>query len=511
MGTFTQQVLSFITQPAGNYFYHLWLVFLLTISLFVSGSLLNKGQSSTKTHTTIVFSVLLAFEVLYIILEGLSGLSNFELNRYIPLLDRVFSAMSLVVIAWLWAYPVFNRQSLRWVIALETISIILLLISVPLWQPANLSQLLTFSPVEWIWQIFSLLIILSGFTLLVTQRPPNVNFGFVFLGLALLGHLAQLIFSSTEVGIAGLVHISYLFASPLLLIVASRDVPVPTTIKRPNSSTRSPLHERRRYSADPKTIHALLNLALERDPENVSVAIARAVSQALLADISILISINEDAQMNMEGGYDLIREEDLSGRPIEKDGLPLVSNSIIQRRSLRLPSGIANATDIKTLGQLLKLNNAGNLLVVPMLDPEQVVLGGIILLSPYSNRLWSGDDQVYLEKITGDITPLYLHFRNLNQTGLSADELHSKLEKATREIEDLNQTIANLKVEIQALTDAQERQMNASNSNQLENELRLALTEIARLQNTLAKANMRILQLEKNPPHETESLSIDNQ
>ncbi len=495
-----QQVISFIIQPAGNLYYHLWLIFALGICLLAQLRYIQKSQSSLQIHTTIAISFLLGLQILYFGADELNLSYNLELGGILALFDRAIASISVILIAWVWAYPNFSRELVRWVILVAILPVILLVITAGVLQPVTGQIPFSTSPVEWLWQLFSLLIICAGGAVLWWKHPANPEFGWLFLGLVFFGHLVQIGFPSLGGEIPGPVHLSELFAYPLLLALPFRNLGERRAGKSSITSPRPPLQERRRYSADPKTVHAFLNLALENDPGRACTTITRAISQALLADICILLSNLPGNQLVMEGGYDLIREEGLGGHAIDKETIPLISNSIEQKRSLRIPANLSNAIDIKTFAQLLGLNDPGNILIVPLVASGEAVLGGIILFSPYSNRIWSGDDQVYLEKITADIMPLYLRFQNLNQHDPAGDALRSELEKASQEVVELQKAVSNLRIENERLLDLQQGQTSKIETSHLENELRLALSEVARLQNSLAQANMRILQMEKESP-----------
>ena len=147
----------------------------------------------------------------------------------------------------------------------------------------------------------------------------------------------------------------------------------------------------------PKTLHALLDLAGETDPNKINDDITRAVAQSMLADLSFLIYLTDNKQMVIASGYDLIREEKLDGVTLNKDAIPLLANAVQRGRPLRLPAS-STSSDLRGLGELLGLSSPGHLLNVPIAN-EHEPIGSILLLSPYSNRLWSADDQTFLSSI----------------------------------------------------------------------------------------------------------------
>ena len=303
----------------------------------------------------------------------------------------------------------------------------------------------------------------------------------------------------------------------------------------------SPVDERRRYSTDPKTFHALLALAGESSSDKLSQAITRAIAQTMLADLCFLIYLTDNNnQMQIASGYDLIREENLDGGSMNKNMIPMLTNALQRGRPLRLPSSSTSA-DIKGLSDLLGLASPGHLMSVPIVTPEKDPIGGVLMLSPYSNRLWSAEDQAFLANIALSLVPIIQRGQRMTtleakgeQTRQALDIAQSRIADMERRNSDLLKQMEAVKADSQeglaqaehlaALTKVQEEAQKAieklkkeneelrtakdvkgvrsvgtsnANSTQVESELRRTLEEVARLQNQLAEANMRVIEAEK--------------
>ena len=158
-------------------------------------------------------------------------------------------------------------------------------------------------------------------------------------------------------------------AYPILLTLPQRfsapvstNAPVENPAQAKHAKQETPVQERRRYSTDPKTFHALLALAAESSAPKVSQAITRAIAQTMLSDLCFLMYLTDNKnQMIIASGYDLIREESLEGGSLNKNAIPMLANSIQRGRPLRMPASSTSA-DIKGLSELLGLQNPGNLL-----------------------------------------------------------------------------------------------------------------------------------------------------
>jgi signal transduction histidine kinase len=255
----------------------------------------------------------------------------------------------------------------------------------------------------------------------------------------------------------------------------------------------------------------------------------------MLADLSFLIYLTDNNnQMQIASGYDLIREENLEGGSMNKNVIPMLTNSIQRGRPLRLPSSSTSA-DIKGLSDLLGLTSPGHLMSVPIITAEKEAIGGVLVLSPYSNRLWSAEDQAFLANIATSLVPIIQRGQKLNALEHKSEQTKQELEVAQARIAELDRrnsdllkqmdavkadaaeglaqaenlaeltriqdesqkAIEKLKAENENLRKSQGIKPGSKASTQLESELRSTLEEVARLQNQLAEASMRSAEAEK--------------
>jgi signal transduction histidine kinase len=238
----------------------------------------------------------------------------------------------------------------------------------------------------------------------------------------------------------------------------------------------------------------------------------------------------------IHSGYDLIREEELAGAALDQAKIPLISNAVQRGRPLRLLCENSIPPDSKVLCDAIGLQQPGNLMLIPLLI-SQKVWGGLLLLSPYSNRAWNLEDQNYLGTATETIAQLLQQVgsQTTNDTEITQlkDELSStqsrveKLEDENKNLSDeierrrhtgepdadtealialqkeSQELIARLQVENQRLKDSLKKSItatseeNGGNNNHLMGELRLALQEVAQLQNSLGEAETKLNSLKK--------------
>jgi signal transduction histidine kinase len=267
----------------------------------------------------------------------------------------------------------------------------------------------------------------------------------------------------------------------------------------------------------------------------------------MLADLCFLLLLAKDKSLSIACGYDLIREENLEGTAVNKDAIPLLANAIQRGRPLRLPAS-KPSSDLKALGEMLGLTNPGHLLSVPITSREREPLGGILILSPYSNRLWSAEDQTYLSNVSTLFVPILERgqraslleterdqaYKDAQSAQEQATDVKKKYEEAAKELEKVNdkvsqsqlqaennaallvmqeesqKTIESLKSQIEQMRQAGEVGGLPIDSTQLERELRQALEEIARMKNAQADSNVKILELEQRPtaPMDSEQMEV---
>jgi signal transduction histidine kinase len=549
MSQFFDQIFILLTTPPGNLIYHIVLVFTIAGTLLGAIQLLRSDQFPYMRRLVFGLVILLGLQVLLFIASALPMQGVLDPGTLLPPLDRAVTLLSLVWITWLWAFPEPVRLADFAALLLSLLGLALFGLTLAFWVQVSGTSFNT-SIFEMIWQGFSLAVALLGILVLSMRRRGGWGNGLAMLLLALLGHLLSLVWPLAG-DFPGFVRLTQLALFPLLLTIVPRSPiivsePKPA-IKKGKSKKEEPIQERRRYSTDPRTFHALMSLAAEDSSDKISRAMTRGIAQAMLADLCFLILMGKDKSLSIACGYDLIREETLDGTPISKDAIPLLANAIQRGRPLRLP-GSSSSADLKGIGQTLGISNPGHLLCVPVASHERGTLGAILILSPYSNRLWSAEDQSYLSNVStlfipilerGQRASLLEAERNqadqeLRSAQQEALEVKKKHDTALKELEQLNarvsqsesqagdvaallaiqeesqKTIDFLQKQVEQLRQSREAGGLSGESKQLEKELRQTLEELARMQNAQAESNGKIHELEQRstPPITSEQVEV---
>ncbi len=546
-----QNILDLITSPTGNLIYHLVLAFSVISSLQAAWIAKESVPSTQSRRLVFGLGMLLLGQVVLFVCSGLAWQKVIDANRFFPPLDRAVILFSLVWIVWLWNFP--NPARLGDLVTgfLNLGVIVLFFFTYTSWSAQAGEHFNSFSWMDWSWQIASIFVIVTGIAILLFSRPVGWGFGFAMLALLLGGIVAHLLVMPTVGDLSGYVRIAQLAAFPLLptllhrLRTATAEEEEPVRVRQavaepaqvqPESAAQIPYprkQERRRYSTDPRTLHAWLELSEIRDQEKILAGMSKAIAHTMLADLCFLVNGPNYGHIVLQSGYDLIREEEMQGTMLEQGQLPMLSNALQRGRSLRVVTTDSQPPDLITLSSALGLKETGSLMFIPLTYKEKQE-GGILLLSPYSNRQWSQDDQTYLTSELEIIARILHREPPQAETTLGenlrieVDGLRAENQKLLADVNQLRQgilptsqpvapemdltalvalqqdaqeQIASLQAENERLQAALRSQgisvLSPDEFTRLEQELRSTLQEIAQLQNQLAEANARNMMLER--------------
>ena len=74
---------------------------------------------------------------------------------------------------------------------------------------------------------------------------------------------------------------------------------------------------------------------------------------------------------------------------------------------------------------------------VPIVSQDKEPLGGVLLLSPYSNRLWSAEDQAFLANIAVSLVPIIQRGQKMTSLEIKGEQTKQALDVAQSRIGDL--------------------------------------------------------------------------
>ena len=537
MDTIFQQVIDLITNNPGNLIYHLVLAFSIMGALQAAMHLWQNDEFPQGRRMVIGLGLLLGTRLILIIIAAWGYMSSTDWHILLPVVDRAMMAFALILIISLWTFPEPLRTA-DTTSALVGLLILILFIINQVWWSVHQSESAFNERIPSIaWEIFGAFILLIGSVLLIIRRPNRSMFGLAMIGVLVLGHIGQMLFPDLTSDYPGFVRLFEMAAYPLLWALPNRfTIPSKKTDQVVVASKQGEV--RQRYGTNPDTFHDILSLTTKGPPEQTCKKITKLLAETLLADVSLLVlPPNDDGQITIQCGYDLIRETYLQPVLLASEQVPLLVSAMKHMRPLRLPAS-STSKDLVSLGNNLEIDRTGHLLAafVPPSNGENPLMG-FILISPYSDRSWSGEDQDFLNKIA---TTLSLHFRQSDQLDNKRKELeiiHQSLESSQNlleetqaeneilrnefnaiseraiqelgketvtsmnpeiESDDIIQQLKNENKRLEKVIEEFNNQESAVSTNtiHLEEELKLTLTEISQLNTQLVEAEEQLFQLD---------------
>ena len=543
MGNWLEQVLKLLSTETGSLTYH------LVLSFSVAGALqlvLNQGAQGFVARwrrTLLGLGVLLALQLGLFAISGLSWQAILAGEQLMPPLDRAFSLLSLILIVWLWCYPDPTPLPDAATLLLGLLAAAAAVLGALWWplQPVDLA--FNHSSADIAAQLIGLAILLFGTLGILTLRPEGWGYGLsMFICLA-TGIALHLLLSPPGGDYPIAIRLSQMIAYPFLLLLAQR---FPQGVERraaaEDAATATVPADR--YDAglpgDAQTWQMLNELAVENDPDQLARGITALLAQTMSADLCLLLAApDESGKIAVRSAYDLNAKRYLEPATLDGRALPALSSALRMGRARRL-SGNSAAPDLAELARVLGIEKTGNLLLSPVLVEDGKVAAGLLLLSTDSAKDWSPNEIAVLgmlskllvqflqrsQEMIGfkqDLAQSRQHLRLAQDQAQQAMEERQKLrdqlavlqENAERDHMQLvalsavsaahiaaQKTLAELRAENEQLKEAArltDRTLGQK-SQSLEGELRLALEEIALLQQSITEADEKISSMKLAQP-----------
>ena len=543
MTKFFQQVFNILTSPPGNLIYHLVVVFSIAISLQIVLSNRRREENHNTNRTLLGLAVLLAAQLVLFLSSGLAWQNIADPQFYLPPVDRALTALSLIWIIWLFSLPEPQRtaDAINGILNLTTF--ILLAFTLASWRGVDPGTAFNNSLLDLGWGIMCLFLSLTGILMLLLEKPASWSMALSFLLLHIVGYVTHLLYTGPVGDFAAPLRLAQICAFPLLPVMVLRRIgsqPQTSAAPSPSQQPEQPFMERRRYTADPRATYNWLNLAVQENEEEVHLALTHAMAQTLLADICLLFEKSQFSnELLLRGGYDLIREEEIPPNiTLQNSTLPTIAGAIERGKPLLISAQERQLPDFDALVEILGLEKTGNLLLVPI-TLNRLVWGGLLLMSPYSNRVWEKQDETYLTSAIEMLAQILEKAKRFDKDKKAFRQLENELEIAQLQLSNLQakpesavlapttdtraprpdteddlEKLITLQKETQLIVEqlkAENEQLRTNLSfmktgsiqkseetaDEIRSELRLALQEIAHLQNELADSNLKNVKLEK--------------
>jgi signal transduction histidine kinase len=529
MDSFFSEILSILTTPPGNLVYFLVVAFTIAACFQLSLYQWRRSGFPQGRRLVIGLGMLLLVQLAQFVFAGFAWQNLVPSHGFLPPLDRAVTLLTLVVVAWMWLFPEPAPVGDAGAIFMGLIVLVFTGVAWVWWRGQPIEFFYNASQADLYSDLFGLILLAVSSLLLLVRRPNGWGFGLAMNMILLAGYVARFWPFQLESDYVGVIRLTQMMAFPLLLYLPQRFT-VPAEAGR--AASLGTAKDVRRFRVDPALVNEFLSLAANPAPELISQTVTRLVSELMVADICLLVSPPDaSGTMVVSGGYDLIKQLPLEGFSLDSRSTNVLASAMRRGRYLRLPSS-STSPDLASLAQALNLSRSGHLLAAPVMTPGKTPLMGIVLLLPYSNRGWTNDDQNHLVRLCESLAAIFsqkdeLHRLReevengrLNRTepippaseNSHADELRQQLEQLQQQLiqertraeslatmvsseDDYQKKARQLELEIQGLRENLRLAENAQDGG-AENqtaELRLALEEIARLNNMMAESDRKLL------------------
>ncbi len=551
MNIYFQETINLLLQAPGNLVYHLVVTFSVLAALAISLNYWKASNTPESKRMVVGLSVLFLAQLSFFIFGALSWQGLINGGILLPPLDRFVNLFGLVLIAWMWIFPKPSRFGDAATLLLLLIVGTVFALSLVWWSGQTTQAEYNGTLPDQITAMVSLGIVTIGMLLLAMRRSAGWGYGLAMLGILLIGDVAHLTFPYPEGDISGATRIAQLIAYPLLFLLPLRFpiIPAETQPERQKATT-----EQVTPGGKPGQMNVteqLLSLFIESGSEDFYDLLVRQVAQGWKADLCVLLA-PPDAHGKIEilASYDLIRETHLGKAIFNSQSIPVIASALRRGRAVRLPAS-STSPDLVGLGKLLDMKSVGHLLAAPVVDKQGDLLAGIVLLTPYSKRSWTSEDQIRLTEFAGPLAHVLQH-RNMIAEMLKGKELaQAELQSARHEAdkykkenrllleqlgidaeseerqrahgaslaalilahEEAQDKIAQLQAEntrlvqgaqglatdigAESLGRMSDRKNHQREINHVEGELRLALEEVARLNSVIYETDRKLLELQK--------------
>jgi GAF domain-containing protein len=135
---------------------------------------------------------------------------------------------------------------------------------------------------------------------------------------------------------------------------------------------------------------------------------------------------DEAGQVAARYGYDLVHRLAIPDLLMPAKKLPVLTQTFAQKKPLRLP-GNSTAPDLRELIRQLDLKRTGGLLGVPVRTPDDQAVVQVVMLSPFSGRRWTSEDQERLQALTSPLAHILQRNRQFTAIQEELDQAQKSL------------------------------------------------------------------------------------
>ncbi len=521
MAPIIEPIVRLISVPMANLIYAL----VLALSSFAAwlSCIYAKGKKVSTTGGRMQTGLISLFvvELGLLIFTWLTWLGALNAHTFLPALDRTLGLFSLVLIVWLWAVPQPSKVLDTLAAMLEIIILLVGITSIVLWLRLAATSIFNTSMVGAYAFYAGIGLVVLGIVLLLVRRPRNWGYGFIALVVLLAGYLAQIVIGQPASDYTWYVHLGEMVVFVALLVLPERLIGFEDFEEAPKKEL---LMARDTSRLDGKLIQSITDLVIESSPQKYYEGLTRLVTQVMNAEFCLLmIPPKVGEQLFIPVGFNALQGMTVQGFTADGHKMPSLMESLKKGSTTKL-SESANV-ELRPIADYLGIKRIRQLLVAPFHPIGTSALMGITTLSTRDTPPWSSTDLASLKEITEALLVSASRMQAAGKSGNQA-ELVEKVMRAEAYTDQVRLEYAQLKAKydsISAKASASESQVEnekvledeikrLENRNrdlesmlakgrpsleemeQLRQELRSALVDLARMPSTLSKSDQKMLE-----------------
>lgn len=446
METSLQNIYQLLTTELGGLAYHLVLAFAVAGAL--QWVLMAQPASRLRRRQLFGLGALLLIQLALFLASGLAWQDLLDGRVWLPVLDRLASLLSLLVILWLWGFPENAPGADAGAILLSLLSVVGAVLGGLWWSSQAPGAPFNQQLVDWMTQVGALILALLGILILALRRPDQWGAGIFMLLLLGAGSLAHLGLAPVEGDYPGLVRLAQMAAFPFLLILPQRlltqSTPAMTAATQPVSAP-APTVTLPATQPDSAAWNQAWKAALITDPERQAQAIVETLAEHAGAELCLLTApFLANTPVSVQLVYNAQARRYLPPFNLDSQALPMLVSAQRLGRVRCLP-GTAGTGDLSVLARQCQVERTGKILFLPVNAGDQP-LASLILLTPHSDCDWSGQEQVFLHLLarwlvqtlqrTRDMSALHLELSQARQASRLVQEQVQQLGEERQRLRD---------------------------------------------------------------------------
>jgi signal transduction histidine kinase len=522
------QFFNILASPVGSLVYLIIVIF--SLLSFIKVAFLghfDRSQENFKRRLHFVF-ILLAMYLIFLVVQIFAWMGWVHAHGYLAPFERCINTISILLLVWCLVFLENKKQVRAIFISLIIATIFLMIFTYFSWWrfPSNTAFNDTY--LDWIWAGVNVLICTICLIWSLVKKFSKWKFSVIIISVFLLPAILQLLGLSLGVDAPVGFRWAAMIVFPLLVLVTKV---LPTKGKNSiaeNLLVPPPLPTEKSGLSDIQLLEAWAQLSSNNDISKIPFLISRAFSHSLSADLTYFASFQSTSnEIIFTGGYNLIRDAESPGFSLDKEKLPILANALKSQELFDISKRNAFSKDFQYLCKALHQNDVGHLIFLPLSQIEDQQFG-MVLMTPYSKKHWEKSDFEFSRVLAHEISPIIQKFLKHPDSVISTNDSIDNRPDLAALIRELDAENLKLKSELESITknnsiiiekspsvppietmkrtsDHSTKGHSAEENDHLEMELRLTLEEIARLQNSLAEANIRIHHLQNQVDHPSDS------